>query len=249
VALAGVLAERRELIDQLGAPVPRERRGDPDVVERALIVEQPEQQRADVRARPVLVPPEPGHHAVRGALVLDLEHRPLARLVCRIESLGDDTVQAGALEPFEPVGSGGAVLRGRGQVDRRLRLAEDGFQAPAALALWNGSEVLVAERQQVPGDEARRRLFGEHLHARRCRVDPKQERLEVERAVAGDDDLPVEHTSVREIGSQGFGELREVAVERLEVTRLRVDAVAVAEDEGAKAIPLGLEQPAVVARQ
>ena len=41
----------------------------------------PEQQRPDVRPGPVLVPPEPGHHAVGGALVLDLEHRPLARLV------------------------------------------------------------------------------------------------------------------------------------------------------------------------
>ena len=44
------------------------------------------------------------------------------------------------------------------------------------------------------------------------------------------------------------GELREVAVERLEVARLRVDLVAVAEDDRPEAVPLRLEQPAVVAR-
>ena len=52
---------------------------------------------------PVLVPAEAGDGAVGGALVLDLDHRPLAGLVRAIEPLGDDAVEAGALEPVEPV--------------------------------------------------------------------------------------------------------------------------------------------------
>ena len=70
---------------------------------------------------PVLVPAEAGDDAVGRALVLDLEHRPLARLVRRVEPLGDDAVETGALEPVEPVRGGRPVARRRRQVDRRRR--------------------------------------------------------------------------------------------------------------------------------
>ena len=76
---------------------------------------------------------------------------------------------------------------------------------------------LVAEREQVPGDERRRRLGGEHLDPRRRRVDPEQQRLELELAVARDDDLAVEDAALRQRGLERLRELREVAVERLEV--------------------------------
>ena len=59
-----------ELVDQLAAPGRGERGRDPDVVEDAGVVEEPEQQRPDHAAR--LVPAEPGHDAVGGAFVLDL---------------------------------------------------------------------------------------------------------------------------------------------------------------------------------
>src|SRR4051794_13803687 len=81
VAFEGVLAERRELLSQCFALVPRERRGHADAVQRSGVVEQPEQQRPDMRARPVLVPAEARDGAVRGPLMLDLEHRALAGLV------------------------------------------------------------------------------------------------------------------------------------------------------------------------
>ena len=70
-----------------------------------------------------------------------------------------------------------------------------------------------------------------------------------ERAVAGDDDLAVEDAPLGERGPERVGQLREVAVERLQVARLRVDLVAVAEDERPEAVPFRLEQPAVVRRQ
>ncbi len=80
-------------------------------------------------------------------------------------------------------------------------------------------------------------------------MDPQQEGVEIERAVVRDHDLAVEDTSLRESRPERVGQLREVAIERLQVARLRVDVVAVAEDERPEAVPLGLEQPAVVARQ
>ena len=123
------------------------------MVERALVVIQAQQQRPDVGSRPVLVPPETGDDAVRGALVLDLEHRPLAWLVGRVEPLGDDPVKTGALEVPEPVGGGGAIARGRGQVDGWPCRAEDALEPFPPLALRDLAQVLVVEGQQIPGDE------------------------------------------------------------------------------------------------
>ena len=51
-----------------------------------------------------LVPAEPGDHAVRGALVLDLHHHPLVLAVRLVDGLGDHAVEPGALEAGEPVG-------------------------------------------------------------------------------------------------------------------------------------------------
>ena len=124
------------------------------MMERARVVEQAEQQRPDVGARPVLVPAEPGDDAIGRPLVLDLEHRPLARLVRGIEPLGDDAIETGALEPLEPVGGGRPIAGRRRQVDGRLGAPEDGLEAGSPLALRDLAQVLVAEREQVPGDEA-----------------------------------------------------------------------------------------------
>ena len=118
-------------------------------MERPGVVVEAQQQRPDVGSRPVLVPPKPGHHTVRRALVLDLEHRPLAGLVGRIEPLRDDSVESGALETLEPIGRGRPVAGRRRQVDGRLGVAEDGLEARASLALRDRPQVLVAECEQV----------------------------------------------------------------------------------------------------
>ena len=73
------------------------------MLELAGVVPQPEQQRADHRARSVLVPAEARHHAVRGAQVLDLGHLALAGQVAQLGALGDHPIQAGSLEDLEPV--------------------------------------------------------------------------------------------------------------------------------------------------
>ena len=67
------------------------------------VVVQAQQQRADVRRPARLVPAEAGDHAISSAGVLDLEHGALARLVRRVEGLGDDAVEAGTFEALEPI--------------------------------------------------------------------------------------------------------------------------------------------------
>src|SRR3954451_17368354 len=97
-----------------------------------------------MRAGPVLGPAESGDDAVGRALVLDLEHRPLAGLVRALEALRNDAVEPGALEPIEPV-RGERAIEGRGgQVDRRLDACERGLEPGAALRLGRRAEVVVA---------------------------------------------------------------------------------------------------------
>ncbi len=123
------------------------------MVQIATVIEQPQQQRSDVRSGAVLVPPKAGHHAIRRSRVLDLQHRAFARLVSSVEWLGDNAVQPGALEPIEPVAREVHVPRSGRQVDRRLGVAQLALDRGAPVGLWRRAQVLVAEREQVPGDE------------------------------------------------------------------------------------------------
>ena len=202
-----------------------------------------------MRARAVLVPAEPGHDAVGCSLVLDLEHCPLAGLVRRVEPLRDDAVETGALEAVEPVGSERDVGRGRRQVNGRRRTAQDPLEPGSTLALRDAPEILVAERQQVPGHERRRLLRGQHRDAGRRGMDAQEQALEVEPIRPADDHFAVEHASRRQVRAKRRRELREVAVERLEVAALRVDLISVPEDDRPKAVPLGLEEPALAGRE
>ena len=74
-----------------------ERGAHADVVEPAVVVVEPEQQRADALA--VLVDAVPGDRAVGGALVLDLDQRALVGRVDAGQRLGHHAVEPGALEP------------------------------------------------------------------------------------------------------------------------------------------------------
>ena len=66
-------------------------------------------------------------------------------------------------------------------------------------------------------------------------------------AVARDHDLAVQHEAGigAAHGPERLDQLREVSVQRLQVPRLQVELLAVAEDEGPEAIPLRLVAPAV----
>src|SRR5207248_10981722 len=87
------------------------------------------------------------------------------------------------------------------------------------------------------------RLRGEQLHPRSGRVDAEQERLEIEAARAGDDDLAVEDAAGGNLASGRLAELREVAVERPLLAALQVWLAAVPEDEAAEAVPFRLVEP------
>jgi hypothetical protein len=76
-----VLAIGREIFRQLPALLFREAGAHADVLQRAGIVEEAEQQRADGRPLAFLVPAKTGDHAVAIALVLHLEHHALVGLV------------------------------------------------------------------------------------------------------------------------------------------------------------------------
>src|SRR5207248_4937020 len=87
------------------------------------------------------------------------------------------------------------------------------------------------------------RLRGEQLHPRSGRVDAEQERLEIEAARAGDDDLGVEDAAGGNLASERLAELREVAGERPLLAALQVWLAAVPEDEAAEAVPFRLVEP------
>src|SRR5438477_171635 len=116
----------RQLVDQLLAPAHGERAGDADVVEVAVRVVEPEQQRPDDPA--ALVPAEPGDDAVGRALVLDLDHHPLVLAVVDVLPLDDNTVESGALETIEPVARDTRIGGEWRQVDRRLEGLADLLQ-------------------------------------------------------------------------------------------------------------------------
>ena len=104
------------------------------MVQHAVVVVNAEQQRAHGIAR-VLVPAKARHDAIRGAHVLDLDHRALARQVGQVERLDDHAIQSRAFELLEPVRGQPTLLRHRRQMERRLRALEQRFEhrAPAAL--------------------------------------------------------------------------------------------------------------------
>ena len=134
------------------------------MLELPIRVPEAEQQRADQRPRPVLVPAEAGHHAVGGALVLDLRHRPLAGLVGRVGALRDHAIQPGALEDVEPSSRDRRIRRGRREMDRFRRVLGQPFEPRATLGEGPVPEVVVTLGQAVEGDERCRRCGGQHSH-------------------------------------------------------------------------------------
>ena len=223
------------------------------MMEDAGVVVEAEKERADRLGAALLgahVPAKAGDDAVGGTHVLDLLHRPLARLVGRVERLGDDAVEAGALELAQPRRGDVAVVRHRRQVERRPRRAEKLLErgAPARLGLVDAA--LSGRGEQVEGHERRRRRERELGDARRRRVKALLQRVEVEASGADDDDLAIDDRAVGKERDQRAAQLGKVAVERAQVAALdRNLARPRPKDDGTKAVPLGLELVAAARRQ
>jgi len=122
VTVERVRAERLDVGRELGAKLRGHAAHDADVVQLAAVVVEARKQRTHAVA--VLVHAITGDHAVDRALVLHLQHRALPRLIGARDRLGDDAVEARALEPLEPVGGDVAVGGRRRQEQRRLGRAE-----------------------------------------------------------------------------------------------------------------------------
>src|SRR4051812_17897912 len=233
-ALAGLV--RREESRQLALLLGGEARAVPDLAQVAIGVVERQRERAE-RAL-LLAGPPTAHDRVDRAHALDLHHPDaLARPVGRVLALGHHAF--GALQPRLRLGR---ILRGGREVDGLL---DQLLEPVAALALGQLQQQLVADRQHVEGDEARRRLLGQHVNARLGGVDALAERVEVLAAlVVEPHDLAVE-----DVAPLGELQLGEVAGQRLAVARLQVDAVAVDERDRAEAVPLRLVDPAVALRE
>ena len=127
-------------------------------------------------------------------------------------------------------------------MDWRLRRVERELEAPPALVLRRLPQILAADREQVEGDEGGRRFPGELRHARRRRMQPQLERVEVESMIGGDDDLAVDHASLRQSVQQRVVQLGKVPIERPQIAALDVDVRFAAEHDRAEAVPLRLVQ-------
>jgi hypothetical protein len=115
----------------------------------------------------------------------------------------------------------------------------------AALAEALARQVVVAHGEQVERHERRGRLGRQPVDARLGRVDPLLQRAEVQGRAAGHHDLAVHDAALGQLGPDGRDDLGKVPGERALVARAQLDLVAVAEDDAAKAVPLGLvEHPA-----
>ncbi len=108
--------------------------------------------------------PVTGDNALGGTRVLDLEHDALVGLVGPGQRFGDDPVEPGAFEELEPLLGDLAIRRRRGDVDRWSRVGQRVDQQLAAFLEAQAHHVVVAEREQVEGDERRRGLLGEQFH-------------------------------------------------------------------------------------
>ena len=233
--------QRLQLVEQLLAPRHRERADHADRGQRAVVVVQAEQQRTD-RVRPALVHPVAGDHAVGGALVLDLEHHPLVRLVGAVERLGDDAVQPGALELGEPAlrRSSRSVVAGVTWTARRAarqRAARDAARRSA-----NGRPVRSsspsASRSKAMNDAgvcSASRVTRDAAGWMRCCSASKSSPSPVA--------ITISPSTTHRSGSSArerLDQLREVAGHRLLVAAADLDLVAVAEDQRPEPVPLRL---------
>src|SRR3954469_16605403 len=99
-----VLAIRSEIFGELAALLLGETRAYADVLQRALVVEETEQQRSDHCALALLVPAKARNYAVAIALVLHLQHDALVGLITAGDRLGHHAVQTRAFEAAKPIG-------------------------------------------------------------------------------------------------------------------------------------------------
>jgi hypothetical protein len=231
--------QRLQPLDQLGLVAGG--RAEADMVELAVIPEQPEQQRADFAlARGIA---EAAHHAVGGPDLLDLQHRALARPVRLVQPLGDDTVQ-GAARAREPAARllARSGCRRQQQGGRAMGRMEP-LQRGAALRQRSRRQQVAVGGEQVEEHILRGRLRRQLADPAFRRMQAKLERLEGQAVAHRDDQLAIEHEAVRLRVRQHRHHLRKVAAERLARLGDEPDVVALPHGDAAEPVPFRLELP------
>src|SRR2546428_142830 len=116
----GIPPVRREISDEIAANAILKAAADAHMLQNAGIVVEAEQQRANSRALPVLVPSKTANDTIAIALVLHFEHNALVGFIRFRNRLRYDAVKTRALKASKPIRSNGEVSRCRRQMDRRL---------------------------------------------------------------------------------------------------------------------------------
>lgn len=141
------------------------------------------------------------------------------------------------------------VLSSGREVEGRGGVGEEVGELLAAVGQGLAGEVLAIEGEEIEEDDGGGGLLGEELDARGGGMDAKLEGVEIEAAGGGDDDFSVEDALVGELGGEDGEELGEVTVEGLAFAALKEEVLAVFEEDGAEAVPLGLEEPVIAGGQ
>jgi hypothetical protein len=123
--------------------------------------------------------------------------------------------------------------------------AGEGLEARAPLRERPGHQrSALGVHEDIEGDQQRRRLLGEPAHTRGRRVDALEQIVEREVALHRHDQLPVQHEAARGHRTHRRHDVGEIALQRLARLGPEGDRLAVAEDEAAEPVPLGLVLPA-----
>src|SRR6476660_4736074 len=186
-----VLAVRLEKFGKIEAFRIREARTDSNVLQRARVIKQAQQQRTHQRAIAFLVPAKTSHHAIAIALVLYLEHDALVRLISSREWLRDHPIKSRALKAPEPVRSNVAVTRRRRQMDRRSCSRNQSLQFPPSHLERLAAKVTISHAQQIETNKRTRSLLRQELHTRSCRMQAQLQQIKIEFVVLNDDDLTI----------------------------------------------------------
>src|SRR5437763_2020472 len=236
-ALGRALEERQDERGDLVVPPGADSRR-ADVAELAVVVVEPEEARRDP-ALGLRLPAHADDHAVRGPVRLHLDDALAgAGEIRQPVPLGDHAVEAGRLEPVQPLLRSVSGARDRRELEAlaaTLELSPPFLERPAP-------HLVAVPEQEIEGDELRRDLAGEAPDTALRRVEPHLHRVEVEHAVPLDHDLAVQGRVGREELAER-PELREVAEERAAVTAPERELAAVVLEHPAEAVPPRLVLP------
>jgi len=167
-------------------------------------------------------------------------------LISEVAPLGDDAVDrcADALEPTLRIRELGGCRRQAQAPAAAQIFAGKGVerQPPFAQRPLNQRPAVLAE-QKIEHEQQGRRLTRELLHPARRGMNALKQGIEGERAIAGNENLAVEHEFFGFDRKHRLDQVGKVAGQRLACFRLQLDLAAVAKNETAKAVPFRLVLP------